>query len=122
MRRENEWVLVLVTLILVLGVMTLALFWGWGVRGGCCSGWWPWGMMGHGMMTWGFTPWGWWGLFLMLLVPLGVLSLGILAVIWVLRGLSQSTGNTPGLRCPACQRSVQRDWTHCPHCGASLEH
>lgn len=122
MRKGVEWVLALGILALLLGGIVLASFWGWGMHGGCCGGWWPWGIVGRGMMTWGFIPLGWWGMLLMILVPLGLFVLGILGVIWALRVFSQSGKTTPGLRCPTCQRSVQRDWKHCPHCGAPLEY
>ena len=122
MRKEIGWFLAFGILMLFLGGIAFALFGGWGVRGGCCGGWWPWGMMGRGMMTWGFIPLGWWGMFLMILVPLGFLAFGIIGIIWFLRGLSQSSEKVSELRCPTCQQPVQREWKHCPHCGVPLEH
>lgn len=53
-----------------------------------CNGWDDWGMMGGwghtGMMT-GYNPFGWLGMFLGLLIPLGLLALLVGGAVWLLR-------------------------------------
>ena len=99
---------------------------GWGYRGG-------WGMTlapgasagvggpGGMMGSWGYSPFGWFGMAFMWLIPVGVIALIVFGVV----ALVQSTGNpTPPSSqspCPNCAKSVQADWKNCPHCGTALK-
>jgi putative membrane protein len=48
-----------------------------------------WGIMGPGMMNgWGFGLFGWVGMILMWLIPVGILSLVILGIAWLVRSMT----------------------------------
>ncbi len=79
-----------------------------------------WGMMGPGMMGgWGFSPFGWFGMLFMWLIPVGFLVLTVLGIVWVVRAIGGGT-NSPSHPCPSCGRNVQADWRNCPYCGTVL--
>ena len=85
------------------------------------------GMMGGyggGMMRdFGFTPFGWIGMLLMWVFPVGVLVLVVLGIVWLVNVASQPRGQAPvapAKTCPNCARPVQADWRNCPHCGTAL--
>lgn len=137
MNKINWTAIAIFCLVVVLVFMVgLSLFGGWQYGG--------WGMMGSGRMgpgmmgRWGFSPFGWIGMVLMWLIPLGVIFLVVAGVVWLVRAII-GAGATPGGRaasaggatisegttlagqsCPNCGRAVQADWINCPYCGQSL--
>ena len=86
------------------------------------------GMMGPGMMGisgWGFPVFGWLGMLLMWIVPLGFLGLLVAGIVWLVRaagGVSGAGLQTPSAAgtCSDCGHLFQADWRHCPSCGGSL--
>lgn len=114
MRNNLKWVIAIGTVIAFIVLMFgLTVYWGWR-SWGCCGwgGWGPWGIMGHGMMM----TWGWWVMFLVLGLPLLIAIGGALLI----QRLISTPGSAKAIHCPNCQRSVQVDWRHCPHCGTIL--
>ena len=83
------------------------------------------GMMGGygGGMMGGLAPFGWIGMLLMWVFPLGVLVLVVLGIVWLVNVASRPRGQAPvapAKTCPNCARPVQADWRNCPHCGTAL--
>jgi uncharacterized membrane protein len=82
------------------------------------------GMMGPGMMGgYRLAPFGWIGMLLMWVFPLGVLVLVVLGIVWLVNAVSRPRGQAPvapARTCPNCARPVQADWRNCPHCGTAL--
>jgi len=77
------------------------------------------GMMGG----YGLAPFGWIGMLLMWVFPLGVLVLVVLGIVWLVNAVSRPRGQVPvapAKTCPNCARPVQADWRNCPHCGTAL--
>ena len=110
MRRIN-WITVAICgvvalLIFVIGAVLLG-----GGRG--------YGMMGPGMM-WGFAPFGWMGMILMMLIPLTFLGLLAAGVVWAVRAFSGSGPGYSGARTCPNGHAVQADWRACPYCGEPL--
>jgi uncharacterized membrane protein len=81
-----------------------------------------WGMMGPGMMGGGgFSPFGWIGMALMWLIPIGFLVLALLGIVWLVRAIGSGNQSAPvNQACPSCGREVRSDWRNCPHCGTQL--
>ena len=83
-----------------------------------------WGMMGPGMMGgWGFAPFGWIGMLLMWMFPLGLLILVVLGIVWLVNAVSRPRSQlpvAPAKTCQNCEQPVQADWRNCPYCGAAL--
>ena len=80
------------------------------------------GVYGGGMMG-GFAPFGWIGMLLMWVFPLGVLVLVVLGIVWLVNAVGRPRGQTPvapAKTCPNCARPVQTDWRNCPHRGTAL--
>ena len=115
-----QWVTIIVVAVaaLLVGAMLGPLFVGGGgpgYRGGMMGGY-------SGMMG-GFTPFGWSGMLLMWVFPLGVLVLVVLGIVWLVNAVSRPKSQTPvapAKTCPNCARPVQADWRNCPHCGTTL--
>ena len=116
--KKVNWLIVgiigsIVLLFLFGGGMMLG---GWGNRG--------WGMMGGpgGMMGgWGYSPFGWIGMVLMWLIPIGVIALIVFGIIALVRNAGSLTSPSPQSPCPNCAKSVQADWRNCPYCGTALK-
>jgi hypothetical protein len=84
----------------------------------------------HGMMGDGFgyfSPFGFLGMGLMMLVPLGLIVLLVLGGVALVNSLTRPGGYpvqpvSPGGRpCPNCSKPTQTDWINCPYCGSSLK-
>jgi hypothetical protein len=93
-----------------------------------CGMWGGWGMMdgwgSSGMM--GYRPFGWLGMLLGLLIPLGFIALLVAGGIWLVRavtanGSSFTLAKSAVNACPSCGQNIQADWRNCPHCGATLD-
>jgi len=101
----------------LIGVSLFGGFGGFGGYGG-------WGMMGPEMMGgWGFAPFGWIGMLIMWIFPLGVLALVVLSIVWLVNAVSRPRGQAqvaPAKTCLNCARPVQADWRNCPYCGTVL--
>jgi hypothetical protein len=117
-----QWVTIIIVAVaaLLVGAVLGPLFVGGGGPGYWNRG----GMMGgySGMMG-GFAPFGWIGMLLMWVFPLGVLVLVVLGIVWLVNAVSRSRGQAPvapAKTCPNCARPVQADWRNCPHCGTAL--
>jgi hypothetical protein len=116
MKSKTGWILAIVIgliLLLVLpGLFMMGRFWGGGY-GGMMGG-------GYGFMN----PFGWIGMLLGLLVPIGVLILLVFGVIWLVNGLTRSgnPASNPSVNpnCPSCGKPTQTGWTTCPYCGKPL--
>ena len=122
---KANWTVVAVFGIVVLFVFLIgaSLLGGFGGYGGYNRGW---GMMGPGMMGgWGFAPFGWIGMLLMGLFPLGFLVLLALGIVWLVKTVGQAGSGqqpvAPARACPNCHRPAQSDWRNCPYCGTALE-
>mgnify|MGYP001567347498 CR=1 FL=1 len=75
-----------------------------------------WGMMGPWMMGgWGFNPFGWISMAIVVLIPIGFL---LALVLWVVRNLGKR--NLPMITCPNCRRLVRADRYTCQYCGIRL--
>ena len=115
-----QWVTIIVVAVaaLLVGAMLGPLFlWGGGLgyRGGMMGGY-------SGMMG-GFAPFGWIGMLLMWVFPLGVLVLVVVGIVWLVNAVSRPRSQAPiapAKTCPNCARPVQADWRNCPHCGTTL--
>jgi len=114
--KKVNWTAVAIFTIVALLILQVAGY----LLGGSRYG--GWGMMGPGMMGgWGFSPFGWIGMFFMWLIPIGFLVLTVLGITWLVRTIGG--GNNPpahALTCPNCGRGAQADWKNCPYCGAAL--
>jgi uncharacterized membrane protein len=78
------------------------------------------GMMPYGGMTHsvGMMPFGG---FFGGLVQLGVLTLIVLGIVWLVRSLRKPAAVPAALAaCGKCGKVVQPDWNHCPSCGKKL--
>jgi hypothetical protein len=113
MSKINWTVLAVFTIVgLIVFLIGISLFGGWGMMGGYHSR-----MMGG----WGFGPFGWLGMISMLLIPVGFLVLIVLGAVWLIRAIGGGTNRASEMRsCPNCGHGVQPDWRHCPYCGTSL--
>ena len=83
------------------------------------------GMMGGygGGMMGGLAPFGWIGMLIMWIFPLGVLVLVVLGIVWLVNAVSRPRGQAPvapAKTCPNCARPVQADWRNCPYCSTAL--
>ena len=87
---------------------------GWGYRGG-------WGMMGPGMMGWGYSPFGWIGMAFMWLIPVGIIVLAVFGIAWLARNVGNNTTPSAQTPCPNCGKGTQADWQNCPYCGTALK-
>jgi hypothetical protein len=120
--RTWKWVMIIV--VAVTALLVGAAFGPLLVGGGRLSYWNRGGMMGSGMMAdWGLAPFGWIGMLMMWVFPLGVLALVILGIVWLVNSVSRpgsQTSATPAKTCPNCSGLVQADWRNCPYCGTAL--
>jgi hypothetical protein len=125
MNKVNWTAVALFCIVALLAFMVgVSLFGGWRYGG--------WGMMGTGRMGpgmmggWGFSPFGWLGMILMWLIPVGLVALAVAGVVWLVRaitggGTAPGAGSAPaGRTCPRCGRLAQADWHNCPYCGQEL--
>lgn len=119
MKKINWWI---VGLGAILAVVFLfgggMIFGGWGNRG--------YGMMGgYGMMNWGYSPLGWFGMVLgmifMWLIPIGILALIVFGVASLMRNNGTFMPPASQLPCPHCGKGLQTDWQNCPYCGTTLK-
>ncbi len=85
-------------------------------------------MGGYGGMMGGFYPmhsFGWGGMFLGWLIPVGVIVLLVIGAITLINNLNRSGHITqpPAAQsriCTNCGRPAQADWSTCPYCGQQL--
>jgi uncharacterized membrane protein len=117
---KRNWAMIAVFAVIVLLVFLVGV----SLMGG--RGYGGWGMMGPGMMGGrGFAPFGWIGMLLMWLFPLGFGVLVALGIVWLVRAIGQGRSGqqpaAPARTCPNCHRPAQADWRNCPYCGTALE-
>jgi uncharacterized membrane protein len=75
----------------IIGIVLLLFLSSWGNRG--------WGMMGPGgtvgpssmMGNWGYSSFGWVGMIFMWLISVGIITLIVLGVVWIMRKSGNST-------------------------------
>jgi uncharacterized membrane protein len=116
--KKTNWLIVgIIGIIALLFLFGGGMMSGWGYRGG-------YGMMGgpSGMMGgWGYSPFGWIGMALMWLIPIGVITLIAFGVAAIMRNTGNPTPPSSQSPCPNCGKGVQTDWKNCPHCGTALK-
>lgn len=79
-------------------------------------------LFGGGMMGgWGYSPFGWIGMFFMWLIPVGIIALAVFGIAWLVRNGGNTTPPSSPSLCPNCGKGVQADWQNCPHCGTALK-
>ena len=88
-----------------------------GVVANILGGGWGWGMMGPGMMGWGFGPFGTIGGFFMSLIPIALLALLMLGVVW----LAQRAVPPASKTCPSCGLDAPPGARFCWNCGKPLK-
>jgi hypothetical protein len=115
-----KWLPIVIGVFLAAFFLALPFFAGSGSMMG--GGWSGWGMMGG----WGFSPFAWIGMALMmifmLLIPAGFLALIVFSLAWLVRNYGGGTNPASlGHTCPSCGRAVQPEWQNCPFCGALLK-
>lgn len=118
MKKINWWAVAAVGLLATLILFGAGMFGGWGARG--------WGMMGPGMMgNWGYSPMGWFGMglgmLLMWLVPVGILALLVFGIATLARNTGNPPPAAPQTSCSNCGKGIQNDWQNCPYCGTALK-
>ena len=114
--KKVNWTAVVIFAILALLVLQVAGY----LLGGSRYG--GWGMMGGpGMMGWGYSPFGWIGMFFMWLIPVGFIALIVLGIVWLARNLRATTTPSSQSPCANCGKGTQADWKNCPYCGAALK-
>lgn len=119
MKSKTGWILALVLGLVVLFLLPSLLmgrFWAGGYGGM---------MGGPGMMSgWSFmNPFGFLGMALMWVIPVGILVLLVMGVVALFNGLSKpknSVSPAPDRKCSSCGKAVQSDWITCPYCGKLL--
>lgn len=134
MKKFWPWIIGLTVLFLLIGVM---LLFGTGLLRFQRN---PMMWYGEGDQTWrgdyggfpsmgmhgrrGFSLLGSFGWMLMLLFPLGILTLVVLGVFFLVRSLSNNNTGSPSqpliAHCDHCGRKVEADWKVCPYCGELL--
>lgn len=85
-------------------------------------------MGGYGGMMSSFNSmhsFGWGGMFLVWLIPMGVIVLLVLGAVTLINGFNRSGQLTQppasqSRTCPNCGKSAQADWSTCPYCGQKL--
>ncbi len=113
MTTRNAWILGIIVVLILLLLVPMLFMGGFGMMGGG-------GMMGR----YGFySPFGWVGMLLGWIIPLGILVLLIAGVVILVTSLTRRgtipTNAASGF-CPNCGQAVQSDWKNCPHCGTVL--
>ena len=90
--KKSYWIAVAVSgIVFLLALLVgMSLLGGWNNRGWGMMGGWPTGMM-HG---WGFAPFGWIGIILIWLIPVGIVVLVVLGVVGLVRGFSTNGEGT----------------------------
>jgi len=123
MKSTIGWILAivfgLILLLLLPGLWMMGRFW-MGGYGGMMGG--P-GMMGGGYNF--MHPFGWSGMLLGWLIPVGVIVLLVVGAVSLVNRLNKSGNPTtpaaaPGRTCPNCGKPAQVDWNTCPYCGQTL--
>ncbi len=81
------------------------------------------GMMGGGFNS--MHPFGWGGMLLGWLIPVGVIVLMVIGAVALVNNLNRSgSASQPpavlGRTCPNCGKPAQGDWSTCPYCGQKL--
>jgi hypothetical protein len=86
-----------------------------------------WMMGGPGMMGgYGYMhPFGWGGMLLGWLIPIGVIVLLVVGAVALVNSLNKSGNPTQppaasSRNCPNCGKAAQADWNTCPYCGQKL--
>jgi len=123
MKSKIGWILAIVLIVVLLFALPFAFrLAGWGRYAGFGRG--------HGMMGDGFgyfSPFGFLGMGLMLLLPVGLIVLLVLGGVALVNSLARPGGYPPqpvsnaGRPCPNCSKPTQADWVNCPYCGNSLK-
>jgi hypothetical protein len=122
MKSTFGWILAIVfglILLLVLpGLWMMGRFWTGGY-GGMMGG--PGMMGGYGYMH----PFGWDGMLLGWLIPVGVIVLLVVGAVALVNSLNRSRNPTQPLAvplrtCSNCGKPAQADWNTCPYCGQKL--
>ena len=122
MKSTIGWILAivfgLILLLLLPGLWMVGRFW-MGGYGGMMGG--P-GMMG-GYNT--MHPFGWGGMLLGWLIPVGVIGLLIVGAVALVNSLNRSRNPTQppaalSQTCPNCGKPAQADWKTCPYCGQKI--
>ncbi len=76
-----------------------------------------WGMMGPWMMgVWGFNPFGWIGMVIIVFAPTIFI---LLLAIWVVEQMGKKKKLAP--TCPNCGEPVLAHWNNCPVCAGALK-
>lgn len=126
MKRTIIWIIVgvlgLGLLFILPSLLTGGLWGGYGSGYGMMGGG-PGGMMGGYGGGSSSSPFGWIGMLVGLIVPLGILALIVAGGVWLVRSLGTPGGpslTASAKTCPHCGRGVQADWKACPHCGNAL--
>jgi hypothetical protein len=124
MKMKTGWIVVL-----ILGVILLLVVPGMFMMGRTWTGGYG-GMMGNGgyggmMNGFGFmSPFGFFGMALMWLIPIGLLVLVVLGAVALVNGLSKpgNSGAPAAERtCSNCGKPAQAGWSTCPYCGNPLK-
>lgn len=109
-------------------VALLALFWAGTMFGGGYGGYGimsGWGNRGYGMMNWGHSPLGWFGMgigmLFMWIIPIGILALIVFGVASLVRNNGNPTPPASQTSCPQCGKGTQAEWQNCPYCGTTLK-
>ena len=124
MKKTNWLAVSLVAIVAIVVIFLIGTMFGGGYNGYGMMGGWG-GSRGYGMMNWGYSPFGWFGMGLgmifMWLIPIGIVAfIGYGAMT-----LARNTGvNSPAVSlaaCPNCKKGIQADWQNCPYCGKALK-
>jgi len=114
---KNNWKAVTVfgMIVVIVFLVGLSLFRGWGYGN--------WGMMGPGMMGgWGNGPFGWIGMIFMWLIQISFLVLSMWGIVWLVNTMTGGWNRTlmHTQLCSSCGKTVQTDWKNCPYLGTTL--